>query len=195
MFHCSYIGRNRPLLLITSCSRERLRGQGIGRAVRLRTDTFLQVQTTASSEPRARRKIPEPRFALDLSRARSSPWRVSCEAEQYPRSIACPTSAMLRCWNGRKRRSWDLIESSVPAVRHSGFPCRGNVSPKYIYCPTQTPVFFHCRRLTACLNTLSIGLSSEHKLAGSPFPRRSPFFVPSRHGRLVLRTMIPETAL
>lgn len=31
MFHCSYIGRNRPLLLITSCPCERLRGQGIGR--------------------------------------------------------------------------------------------------------------------------------------------------------------------
>jgi len=181
MFHCSYIGRNRPLLLITSCSRERLRGQGIGRALRLRTDTFLEVQTTpASSEPRARRKIPERRrFALDLSRARSSPCHVSREprrVSEHPRMLEL--DAMLRRWNGRKRRSRDLIESSVPAVRHSGFPCKGNVSPKYIYCPTQTPVFFHCRRLTACLNTLSIGLSSEHKLAGSRFPRCSPFFVP-----------------
>lgn len=28
-FHCSYIGRNCPLLLITSCPRKRLRSQGI----------------------------------------------------------------------------------------------------------------------------------------------------------------------
>lgn len=31
MPHCSYIGRNRPLPLITSCPRQRLRGPGIKR--------------------------------------------------------------------------------------------------------------------------------------------------------------------
>lgn len=61
----------------------------------------------------------------------------------------------------------DRVLAYLPfhSISHSGFCWKGNVSLKYIYRSTQTPLFFHCRRVTACLNTLSVGLSSEHELA------------------------------
>ncbi|KYM77097.1 hypothetical protein ALC53_12391 [Atta colombica] len=54
MFHCSYIGRNRPLLLITSCPCERLRGQGIGRIngwVTRATPTYFRIPVGQTTTP------------------------------------------------------------------------------------------------------------------------------------------------
>lgn len=93
MFHCSYIGRNRPLLLITSCPCERLRGQGIGRingrvtrapacfwgARRPNNDSIRYVFT--------RPKIPDSR--LELNRAAS--WSIY----QGARNIAAAAAAVV----------------------------------------------------------------------------------------------------